>query len=165
MFHISAKKLPHSYNCIIVHCTDDYNFLNQLSLSGYLGSLPTFCYYKKSRSKEYLVYMIISHMCKYICRINFWKWNCFGQRICVFVMVVPTAKLPSKRDCTLPTLTGKTRRCLIPCQAVSETCLFSPLCFQEYLETQTSCCGSSIVSGFTLLIKYLSTLCFVLSMK
>ena len=109
--------------------------------------------------REYLVYMIISHIYTYIRRINFWKYNCFGHRICVFVMLMPTAKLPSKRDCTVPTPTRKTRRCPGPCQAAPDTCLCSPLCFQEYLEAQTACCGSSRGSVCTLLIKYLSTFC------
>ena len=54
LFHFNAKKNSHSY--IMVHYTDVLQFFkNRLSLNGYLGSLPTFWYYKKVEAKNVAV--------------------------------------------------------------------------------------------------------------
>ena len=112
--------------------------------------------------KEYLVYMIISHIYTYIRRINFCKHNCFGHRICVFVMLIPTAKLPSKRDCTVPTPTRKTRRWPGPCQAAPDSCLFLPCVFKSIWRPRLL----AVAAPGGQFVHFLSSicLCFVLNM-
>lgn len=41
-------------------------------------------FFQGSKSKEYLVYMIILRLCECIWRMNFLKVELFGHRICVF---------------------------------------------------------------------------------
>lgn len=132
------------------------DLFNQFSLSECLGFVNIFVITKR-RSNEYCMWQF-THVFVY-------SWDklldkeLFGQRSCVSVILVSTAKAPSKRDCTVSTPAGRTRRQPFLCRPASQAWLLSSTHFHEYLETQTSFWGSCRGSVFLHFKQYLSMLC------